>query len=200
MSTAPNGIPRLCKFPFSDSATQLLTLQFRNIMTNDQKKEWFLRLNPNGRIPVIIDNHQSPPFCVMETSAQLLYLEKFADKDNVFGFKDDLERSECLQWLFFWHGSGAPYQGQTNHFGKFAKEKIPCKSSLLCNTTEAGFRDMANTLLEKTPLSASGTKLCEFTACLRSNCPANTPVSPRSILPGKVRESTALPTLEHGHG
>jgi len=94
-------------------------------MTNEQKKEWFLRLNPNGRIPVIIDNTQTTPFPVMETSAELLYLLKFADKDDIFGFKDELERNECLQWLFFWHGSGAPYMGQTNHFGKFAKEKIP---------------------------------------------------------------------------
>lgn len=64
----------------------------------------------------------------METSAELLYLLKFADKDYKFGFKDEMEQNECLQWLFFWHGSGAPYQGQTNHFAKFAKEKIPCMS------------------------------------------------------------------------
>jgi len=62
----------------------------------------------------------------METSAELLYLLKFADKNDVFGFKDELERNECLQWLFFWHGSGAPYQGQTNHFYRAAKEKMPC--------------------------------------------------------------------------
>ncbi|KAL9135507.1 MAG: hypothetical protein Q9175_003309 [Cornicularia normoerica] len=96
-----------------------------NIMTNEQKKDWFLRLNPNGRIPILIDHTQSPPFPVMETSAELLYLLKFADKNDVFGFKDELERSQALQWLFFWHGSGAPYQGQMNHFGRFAKEKIP---------------------------------------------------------------------------
>ena len=54
----------------------------------------------------------------METSAELLYLEKEYDHDNTFGFKDDLERSEALQWLFFWHGSGAPYQGNTNFFRK----------------------------------------------------------------------------------
>lgn len=82
----------------------------RNIMTNEQKKDWFLRLNPNGRIPILLDNTQSPPFPVMETSAELLYLLKFADKNDVFGFKDELERNEALQWLFFWHGSGAPYQ------------------------------------------------------------------------------------------
>lgn len=71
-------------------------------MTNEQKKDWFLRIDPNGRIPVLLDHTKSPPFPVMETSAELLYLLKFADKDDVFGFKDELERSLALQWLFFW--------------------------------------------------------------------------------------------------
>ena len=56
-----------------------------------------------------LDHTQSPPFTVMETSAELLYLLKFADKNDVFGFKDELERNQALQWLFFCHGSGAPY-------------------------------------------------------------------------------------------
>jgi len=86
-----------------------------NIGTNEQKKDWFLRLNPNGRIPVIVDNNLSPPYPVMETSAELLYLIEREDKDNVFGFTDPLEKSQLLQWLFFWHGSGAPYQGQGTH-------------------------------------------------------------------------------------
>lgn len=73
------------------------TTSLIDISTNEQKKEWFLRLNPNGRIPVLIDNHQSPPFTVHETSAELFYLLKFADKDDKFGFKDDLERNEALQ-------------------------------------------------------------------------------------------------------
>jgi len=106
-----------------------------NIGTNVQKSEWFLRLNPNGRIPVIIDNSQSPPFTVMETSAELLYLLKFADKEDKFGFKDELERSQALQWLFFWHGSGAPYQGQTNHFTKYAPEKVPYAITRFHNET-----------------------------------------------------------------
>lgn len=83
-----------------------------------------------GRIPVLVDNNQSPPFTVMETSAELLYLLKEVDKEDKFGFKDEFERSQSLQWLFFWHGSGAPYQGQTNHFRKAAPEKIPCTSPL----------------------------------------------------------------------
>lgn len=62
-----------------------------------------------------------------ETSAEILYLLEHADKEEKFGFKDAFERSEAIQWLFFWHGSGAPYQGQTNHFAKFAPVKIECR-------------------------------------------------------------------------
>lgn len=106
-----------------------------NIMTNEQKKDWFLRLDPNGRIPIIIDNTVSPPFPVMETSAELLYLQHKYDTNSVLGFTDELEKSESLQWLFFWHGSGAPYQGQVNHFTKAAKEKIPYAITRFKNET-----------------------------------------------------------------
>jgi glutathione S-transferase len=74
---------------------------------------------------VLIDNAQSPPFPVMETTAELLYLLKAVDKNDEFGFKDELERNECLQWAIFWHGSGAPYQGQVTHFTRVAPEKLP---------------------------------------------------------------------------
>lgn len=82
----------------------------------------------------------------METSAVMLYLLKEFDKNDVFGFKDEFERSQCLQWLFFWHGSvrsphfvlrwldgdadrcqGQPIEGQLNWFGKLAPQKDQCK-------------------------------------------------------------------------
>ncbi|KAF3935066.1 hypothetical protein ABW20_dc0108259 [Dactylellina cionopaga] len=106
-----------------------------NIGTNEQKKDWFLRLNPNGRIPVIIDNTQSPPHAVMETSAELLYLIEREDAKNYFGFSEPLEKSQLLQWLFFWHGSGAPYQGQANHFFKFAPVQIDYPKERFRNET-----------------------------------------------------------------
>jgi glutathione S-transferase len=111
------------------------TTTFVNIMTNEQKKDWFLRLNPNGRIPVLVDNNQSPPFPVMETSAELLYLIDHYDPDKAFGFADALERSELEQWLIFWHGSGAPYVGQLNHFNRFIPEKIPYAITRFRNET-----------------------------------------------------------------
>ena len=57
---------------------------------------------------MLVDNSVNPPFPVMETSAEMLYLLKHVDKKDEFGFTDDRERSEALQWMFFWHGSGAP--------------------------------------------------------------------------------------------
>jgi glutathione S-transferase len=63
----------------------------------------------------------------MESSAELLYLSDSHDRDKVFGFDNPREQSEVVQWLVFWHASGQPNQGQNNHFGKSAPEKIPCK-------------------------------------------------------------------------
>ncbi|CAD6439199.1 ad6ef050-bfee-494f-9b28-b81c04c1395a [Sclerotinia trifoliorum] len=101
------------------------TTSLIDLETDEQKKDWFLRLNPNGRIPVLIDNTCSPSFPVMESSAELLYLVDLFDGDNVFGFEDKYEQSEAIQWLFFWQASGQPNQGQNNHFSKSAPEKIP---------------------------------------------------------------------------
>ncbi|KAG0140999.1 hypothetical protein CROQUDRAFT_322249 [Cronartium quercuum f. sp. fusiforme G11] len=101
-----------------------------NISTNRQKEDWFLKLNPNGRIPVLIDHHEkslensASPFTVMESAAILLYLAKKVDKDHVFGFTDPLERSQALQWIFFGMAGIGPMQGQYNHFNLYAPEKI----------------------------------------------------------------------------
>jgi glutathione S-transferase len=92
-----------------------------NLSENIQKKDWFLAINPNGRIPVIVDNTVSPPFAVHETSSELMYLQSKFDKDNEFGFSDELERADMITWLFFWHGSGAPYQGNTSYFTRAAE-------------------------------------------------------------------------------
>jgi glutathione S-transferase len=106
-----------------------------NISTNEQKKDWFLRLDPNGRIPIIVDNTKNPPFTAHETSAEILYLADQYDKDNKFVFQDSLEQNQLLQWTFFWHGSGAPYQGQVTHFTRMAPEKIPYAINRFRNET-----------------------------------------------------------------
>ncbi|KAJ2931657.1 hypothetical protein H1R20_g5441, partial [Candolleomyces eurysporus] len=98
-----------------------------DISKNTQKEPWFIKLNPNGRIPTIVD-HTQGDFAVFETSAILLYLAQHFDKNNVFSFNPETEPkeySEMLQWLFFAHGGLGPMQGQNHHFNKYAPEKIP---------------------------------------------------------------------------
>lgn len=86
---------------------------------------------------MLVDNTANPPFPVMETSAEMLYLLKFADKDDKFGFKDEMERSQCLQWTFFWHGSGAPYayHDPSNHRSERTR-RINTISNTLCAGTK----------------------------------------------------------------
>ncbi|KAE8214157.1 hypothetical protein CF327_g2403 [Tilletia walkeri] len=96
---------------------------------NEQKEPWFLKVNPNGRIPAIVDPNRDN-FAVFETAAILLYLEKHYDSKHIFSWPssnekaDDL-RSEVLQWMFFGHGGVGPMQGQANHFVRYAPEEIP---------------------------------------------------------------------------
>ncbi|KAF9484019.1 glutathione S-transferase [Pholiota conissans] len=97
------------------------------ISTNVQKEPWFIKLNPNGRIPVLVD-HSRNDFAVFETAAILLYLAQHYDKGHVFWFDPEKEpdyHSELLQWIFFAHGGVGPMQGQSNHFNRFAQEDIP---------------------------------------------------------------------------
>jgi glutathione S-transferase len=84
-------------------------------------------VNPNGRIPIIIDKNISPPHPVMESTAELLYLVNKYDNDRLFSFADDIEQSELIQWLIFWQASGQPHQGQTIHFYRGAGKDDPCK-------------------------------------------------------------------------
>ncbi|PNP43932.1 hypothetical protein TGAMA5MH_04217 [Trichoderma gamsii] len=101
-------------------ATRLIDLE-----TDEQKKSWFLRLNPNGRIPVLLDSSETgSAISVMESQAILTYLQENYDQNNVFGFASASERSQVMQWLFFWHSS-APVQGHGRHFIKGVEEPIP---------------------------------------------------------------------------
>ena len=83
-----------------------------------QKEEWFLKLNPNGRIPVLKDNESNK--VIFESGAILYYL---AIKYNKFFFED--KRTEIMQWLMFQMSAIGPMQGQANVFFRYMDEKIP---------------------------------------------------------------------------
>ncbi|KAI0839796.1 glutathione S-transferase [Hypoxylon sp. FL0890] len=101
------------------------TWQSINIMKNTQKEPWFTAINPNGRIPAIVD-HDRGDFAVFEGLAILGYLTRHYDPEYKFSFpveSDDYSVAE--QWMAWQHGGVGPMQGQANHFFRFAKEKIP---------------------------------------------------------------------------
>ena len=83
-----------------------------------QKEEWFLKLNPNGRIPVLKDNENKR--VIFESGAILYYL---AVKYNKFFFEE--KRIEIMQWLMFQMSGIGPMQGQANVFYRYLDEKIP---------------------------------------------------------------------------
>jgi GST-like protein len=87
----------------------------------DQKQESFLRINPNGRIPAIVDR-DAGDFAVFESGAILLYL---AEKAGKLIPSDVKGRSRVVQWLMFQMGGVGPMQGQANVFFRYAPEKIP---------------------------------------------------------------------------
>jgi glutathione S-transferase len=86
----------------------------------EQKEEWFLKLNPNGRIPAIVD-HDADDFAVFESGAIMVYL---AEKAGRLLPADPKGRSLVMQWLMFQMGGIGPMQGQSNVFFRYAPEKI----------------------------------------------------------------------------
>ena len=86
----------------------------------EQKEDWFLKLNPNGRIPVIVDE-DAGDFTVFESGAVLVYLAEMAGKLLP---SDPRGRSLVMQWLMFQMAGIGPMQGQANVFFRYAPEKI----------------------------------------------------------------------------
>jgi glutathione S-transferase len=85
-----------------------------------QKEDWFLALNPNGRIPVIVDR-EADDFPVFESGAIMMYL---AEKTGRLLPTDVKGRSLAVQWLMFQMGGIGPMMGQANVFYRYFPEKI----------------------------------------------------------------------------
>ncbi len=91
-----------------------------NLGKNEQKDNWFLKLNPNGRIPVIKDRENNQ--VVFDSGAIMYYLAKKYKKFIPSNFKNEME---VIQWLMFQMSGVGPMQGQANVFYRYLDEKIP---------------------------------------------------------------------------
>ena len=87
----------------------------------EQKEPWYLKINPNGRIPTIVD-HDNGGFAVFESGALMIYV---AEKAGRLLPSDVKGRSLVIQWLMFQMGGIGPMMGQANVFFRYAPERIP---------------------------------------------------------------------------
>jgi GST-like protein len=95
-----------------------------NIAKGEQFTDEFLKINPNHRMPAIVD-HDGPdgrPISIFESAAILLYL---AEKHGKFLSKDTRKKYDAIQWLEWQMGGIGPMFGQAGHFLRYAPEKIP---------------------------------------------------------------------------
>ncbi len=93
-----------------------------DIMKGEQFTEEYKKINPNSKIPAIVDptGANGRPLAIMESGAILMHL---AEKSGKFLPSDPALRSETIQWLFFQVGGVGPMFGQFGHFFKYGKEK-----------------------------------------------------------------------------
>lgn len=89
-----------------------------DLAAGEQKSAAFLAINPNGRVPAIVDNG----FAIFESGAILLYL---AEKSGLLLPADSHGRSRVVQWLMFQVGGIGPMMGQANIFHRYFPEKLP---------------------------------------------------------------------------
>ena len=92
-----------------------------NIGEGDQFSSGFVEINPNSKIPALLDVSTDPNTRIFESGAIMVYL---AEKFGEFLPKEPSARAECMSWLF-WQMASAPYLGGGfGHFYAYAPEKF----------------------------------------------------------------------------
>src|ERR1043166_1615678 len=124
-----------------------------NIGAGDQFKPEFLKITPNHRIPAIVDSDGpgGKPFTLFESAAILIYLSEKTGGKLIP--KDPIGRYKCLEWNMFQMGGVGPMFGQWNHFGAYAKEKLPYAIERYTNEVNRLTR-VLNKRLEEAPYLA----------------------------------------------
>jgi glutathione S-transferase/GST-like protein len=112
------------------------TMRVLDFAQSEQKQDWYLAINPNGRIPAIVD-HDADDFAVFESGAILVYL---AEKTGRLMPGDPKGRSLVLQWLMFQMAGIGPMMGQANVFYRYLPEKIPVAIERYHGETKRLFR------------------------------------------------------------
>ena len=134
-----------------------------DIGKGDQFRPEFLALNPNGKIPTIVDQDASDgqPLNLFESGAILIYL---AEKTGQFLPADKRRRYDVLQWLMFQMASIGPMYGQAWHFRSVAPERIPYAVDRYTNEVTRLLRVMEARLKESAYLGDSEYSIADIAA------------------------------------
>ena len=116
-----------------------------DLVKKEQKKTGYVKLNPNGRIPTIVDL-ENKNFVVFESGAILIYL---AEQTGKLLPEHPEKRSKVLQWLMFQMGGIGPMQGQAHVFYRYAPEKIEYAINRYQKETLRLYKVLDNQLKEK---------------------------------------------------
>ena len=107
------------------------TVKLIDLAAGDQHKEWFVKMNPNGRIPVLVD-HDASGLVVFDSTAILIYL---AEKTGKLLPLKGHARSQVFQWLLFQASGIGPMQGQAVAFERYFPTDVPAARSRYHNET-----------------------------------------------------------------
>ncbi|RPD81647.1 glutathione S-transferase C-terminal-like protein [Lentinus tigrinus ALCF2SS1-7] len=120
-NTGPNGWKVAFVLEELGLTYESIYLEFNS---GEHKRPPFTDINPNGRIPALID-HRNGDFTVWESGAIILYLVDKYDTEKRISVADEKERYHLIQWLFFQASGQGPYFGQAIWFMRYHSEKVP---------------------------------------------------------------------------
>ena len=120
--STPNG--RKVSIMLEECGAAVQRAQDQHRHNDEQFTPEYLKINPNGKIPSIVDpdGPDGKPIAMMESGAILIYL---ADKTGKFLPQAERSKYEALQWLMFQMGGVGPMFGQAHHFMRAKKDEIP---------------------------------------------------------------------------
>ncbi|MDG2096786.1 MAG: glutathione S-transferase N-terminal domain-containing protein [Paracoccaceae bacterium] len=171
------------------------TVKNIDLAAGDQHKQNFLKMNPNGRIPVIVD-HEEDGLVIFDSNAILFYL---AEKTGKLLPPEGIERQEVMQWLMFQASGIGPMQGQAVAFERYFPKDVPDARARYHNETRRLY-EVLNTRLTARTWLAKDFSIADISnwSWIRSHRWARVPTDGLKELERWMEQMRARPACDRG--
>lgn len=171
------------------------TVKNTDLAAGDQHKPYFLKMNPNGRIPVIVD-HEEDGLVIFDSNAILFYL---AEKTGKLLPPEGIERQEVMQWLMFQASGIGPMQGQAVAFERYFPKDVPDARARYHNETRRLY-EVLNTRLTARTWLAKDFSIADISnwSWIRSHRWARVPTDGLKELERWMEQMRARPACDRG--